>query len=146
MNFFLPMQKIPTCTAQQQKVAIVKGKPRFYKDGRLKATKQLFIAHLAPHAPKKPFIGAIKLTVIWLFPTTDKKKHHQHKTTRPDTDNMLKLFKDVMTECGYWQDDAQVSSEFTEKRWTCETSGIFVEVAKMEKENGVVKAVKGWKS
>ena len=35
----------------------------------------------------------------------------RYKTTRPDGVNILKLMEDVMTECGYWHDDRQLSVE-----------------------------------
>ena len=49
------------------------------------------------------------------------------KTTRPDTDNLIKLFKDCMTRTHYWQDDAQVCSEITEKFFG-DKPGIYVRV------------------
>ena len=34
------------------------------------------------------------------------------KITRPDTDNLNKLLKDVMTDMGFWEDDALISMEY----------------------------------
>ncbi len=44
---------------------------------------------------------------------------------KPDTDNLQKLLKDVMTAVGFWQDDAQVASEIVEKFWA-EIPGIYI--------------------
>lgn len=55
------------------------------------------------------------------------------KTTKPDTDNMIKLLKDCMTRTGFWVDDAQVCSEITEKFWG-DVSGIYVMVEQLEQE------------
>ena len=48
-------------------------------------------------------------------------------TTKPDTDNLQKLLKDVMTDLGFWKDDALVASEIVEKFWA-ERPGIFIYV------------------
>ena len=40
---------------------------------------------------------------------------------------MIKLLKDVMTDLGFWKDDAQVASEITEKFWS-DVPGIFIKV------------------
>jgi Holliday junction resolvase RusA-like endonuclease len=40
---------------------------------------------------------------------------------------MIKLFKDCMTRCSFWDDDSQVCSEVTQKFYGC-TSGIYVEI------------------
>ena len=43
---------------------------------------------------------------------------------------MIKLFEDCMTDCGYWQDDAQVVSILTEKFWA-DVPGIYVVVMEL---------------
>lgn len=93
------------------RAVIVKGK-------RLKEAEEQLISALKPQAPNTPMSGPIALTVSWHFGTKDKHKlAARYKTTRPDTDNMLKLLKDCLTKCGYWHDDAQVCLEGTEKLW-----------------------------
>ena len=128
MHFFIPLKKIPTVTAQQKRITVRNGKPVVYEDARLANAREMFCSHLAQHAPKKPLVGPVYLQTVWLFPTKDKTQMGKHKTTKPDTDNLLKLFKDCMTTCGYWKDDAQVADERTTKRWANETPGIFVQV------------------
>ena len=41
----------PTVTAQEKKVTIICGKPRFYEPKQLKDTKQMLINLLKDHAP-----------------------------------------------------------------------------------------------
>lgn len=41
------------------------------------------------------------------------------------TDNLQKLLKDVMTDLGFWKDDALVVSEHVEKFWA-KVPGIYV--------------------
>ena len=57
------------------------------------------------------------------------------KVTKPDTDNLIKLFKDCMTRTHYWQDDAQVCSEITEKFFG-ERPGIYVRVEQIGEGDG----------
>jgi len=60
----------------------------------------------------------IKLTVVWTFYWNARELQRRlngklpiwvPKATRPDDDNLVKMFKDVMTKLGYWKDDAHVS-------------------------------------
>lgn len=129
-QFFLPLKKIPTATAQEHKIAVVKNKPVIYQPQKLKAVKSLFEANLAKHVPKEPFKGAVRLQVMWLFPMGKSHADGEFKITRPDTDNLQKLFKDVMTELHYWKDDAQVCSEHCEKRYA-KITGIFVVIEEL---------------
>jgi len=38
--------------------------------------------------------------------------------SKPDGDNVLKAVKDALTDCGVWNDDAQVALAFIGKRWS----------------------------
>ncbi len=53
-----------------------------------------------------------------VLPRPGKHQNGEYKTSKPDTDNLVKLLKDVMTELHFWKDDAQVASEITEKFWS----------------------------
>lgn len=117
----------PTATAQEKKVTVVCGKPRFYEPPALKAARQLLRFKLAPHRPGKLMQGALRLTVIWRFPMIKGVKSGQYKLTRPDTDNLQKSLKDIMTELNFWVDDAQVASETVEKVWS-DTPGIYIRI------------------
>lgn len=133
MNFFLPMHP-PRTTAQQKRVGVTAtGKQVRYEGDNLKDAHAKLRAYLAPHRPVKPVEGPVRLVVKWLYP--DKScahKHGEYKVTRPDTDNLQKMLKDVMTECHYWKDDAQVCSEIVEKFWVRERPGIYVEVHELD--------------
>ena len=129
-SFFLPMIP-PTVTHQQKAIHVVKGRPVTYEPEKLKAARSKLMAHLGQHAPLAPMQGAVQLVVKWCFPITGKHTDGQYKTTRPDTDNLQKLLKDCMTDCGFWKDDAQVASEIVEKFWA-QRPGIYVAVQKLE--------------
>lgn len=129
IQFFIPC-KPPTKTHQMKKIRVVKGKPIFYEPQEVLTIRQKFTAMLKGYAPATPIIGPVRLFTKWCYPrgTHD---NGEWKTTKPDTDNMIKLFKDCMTATGYWKDDAQVCSELTEKFWS-EIPGIFVHVEALE--------------
>lgn len=127
IRFFISLRNPPTITHQEHKVRVINGKPVFYDPPELKEAKMLFMSRLIYFKPTRPLEGPLRLTTKWIW---DKGLNHQngeYKTTKPDTDNMIKLFKDCMTACGYWKDDAQVASEITEKFWGF-CPGIYVEI------------------
>ena len=63
IEFFLPMQKIPTTTHQQKKVTVQFGKPIFYEPADLKNARMKFESLLAQHVPPNKIKGALRLTV-----------------------------------------------------------------------------------
>ncbi|BBB91036.1 MAG TPA: RusA family crossover junction endodeoxyribonuclease [Methylomusa anaerophila] len=128
IEFFIAMQ-LPTVTHQEKKVSVVNGKPVFYEPDELKDARQKFTAYLAKHVPANKYTGATRLVTKWCYPRGTH-KNGEYKTTKPDTDNMIKLLKDVMTELGFWKDDALVASEITEKFWA-DVPGIYVRIEKL---------------
>lgn len=131
-QFFLPMIP-PTVTAQQKGETIRCGKIHHYEKPEVTAVREKFKANLAKCVPERPMEGPVRLFTQWLYPITADHKDGEYKTTKPDTDNALKLFKDVMTEMGFWHDDAQVASEITEKFYG-KVTGIFVKVEEIKDE------------
>lgn len=129
-EFFLPMKRIPTATAQEKQHAVRGSKIVVYDPEAVKDASAKFMAALTPYRPPAPYTGAVRLIVRWCFPRGKNHRDGEYKTTRPDTDNMLKLFKDCMTKVGFWKDDAQVSSELNEKFYA-EISGVYVQVTKL---------------
>lgn len=123
MNFFIPCIP-PTVTHQEHKVTVRNGKPFFYEPADLKKTRQFLLDSVAKYRPAKPIAGPIRLRTKWIWPTDN---DWSWKTTKPDTDNLIKLLKDCMTRAGFWHDDSQVASETTEK-FLSFPPGIYVEV------------------
>ena len=80
---------------------------------------------MAKHIPEQPFTGAVQLIVKWCFPVSGKHSDGEYKTTKPDTDNLQKALKDIMTKLHFWKDDALVASEVVEKFWA-DTPGIWI--------------------
>ena len=126
LEFFIAI-KPPTITHQQKRIKMVNGKPLVYESDELKDARNKLSAYLSKHVPNEKFTGAIRLITKWCYPITKGHENGQYKITKPDTDNMIKLLKDVMTDLGFWKDDAQVASEITEKFWS-DVPGIFIKV------------------
>ena len=124
LSFFVPMIP-PTVTHQEKAIAVKHGKPVVYEPAELKDARAKLEAHLAAHAPKKPFTKGVRLITKWCFPVTGKHKSGEYKLTKPDTDNLQKLLKDVMTTLGFWKDDALVCSDICEKFYS-DVPGLYV--------------------
>ena len=131
IQFFMPM-KPPTVTHQQKRTAVKNGKQFHYEDERLKEARAKLTAYLSKHVPDKPLSGGVRLITKWCYPITGNHQDGDYKLTKPDTDNMIKLFKDAMTDLGFWKDDALVASELTEKFYS-ETPGIYVNIEELPK-------------
>lgn len=108
----------PTATSQENKTAVVNGKIMHYKSKGAKATFATLTAALLPFRPKAPMDGPIRLVCYWRFPKGKSHRSGEWKITKPDTDNLQKALKDVMTRLGYWVDDSRVCSELVTKTWS----------------------------
>ena len=124
----------PTTTAQTREIGVrPNGKPYFYKPDKLLQAEINLRNALAHFRPESPITNApVRLTVKWLYPIANPKKHvdGEYKLTRPDTDNLQKLLKDVMTDLGFWADDSLVCSDIAEKFWA-DTPGIYIRIEVM---------------
>lgn len=131
IQFFIPGPP-PTATAQQ------KGQNRrtggWYKPPELKDAEQKYMAYAGEVRPETPIEGAVRLQVFIRFPLTGSHRDGEPKTSRPDTDNMVKALKDSMTRVGFWRDDAQVADERVVKLWAL-VPGILVRVWPLDEED-----------
>ena len=120
MKFKLKMIP-PTATAQQKGERVVGGYIHHYKKKNVAQAEAILRDALLPYVPAEPIENrAIMFGVVWLFPYPKSAKKHKPgterwKITRPDTDNLNKLLKDVMTDMGFWKDDALISLEMIKK-------------------------------
>lgn len=129
IEFFMSMANVPTATHQEKQVRVVNGKPVFYEPAEVKAARQKLTAYLGQHVPEQPFCCGVRLMVKWCFPK-GRHKNGTYKTTKPDTDNLQKMLKDVMTKLRFWEDDAQVASEIVEKFWS-DIPGIYIRIEEL---------------
>ena len=129
MEFFMPMIP-PTSTGQMHKVTVKNWQPVFYDPPEVKDAKAKLASSLAPHRPAAPYDTGVRLIVKWLFPMKGGHRNGEYKITRPDTDNLQKILKDCMTQCGFWKDDALVASEICEKFWS-DIPGIWIHIEEL---------------
>jgi Holliday junction resolvase RusA-like endonuclease len=116
MEIFLQFEpNPPRTTAQMKKIAVkYDGTPIVYDSERLVKARTAFLAKLTPFQPPAPILGPIRLQIDWIF-TSPSIQYDGWKTTKPDTDNLVKLLKDCMTKLNFWQDDAQICHEVCRK-------------------------------
>lgn len=75
--------------------------------------------------------GALRVDMVFLFPTKDASRHGQFKTSVPDKDNLEKLVLDAMESAGiYSKGDAQTCAGDVQKYWTIERPGVLVRVSR----------------
>ena len=125
-EFFIPMNP-PTVTAQERKVTIRNGKPYFYEPAEVKDARMKLMDHLTAYRPDVPYESGLMFAVKWCFPISGNHHDGEYRITKPDTDNLQKMLKDVMTELHFWKDDALVCCEMVEKFWA-EIPGIFIQI------------------
>ena len=116
VKFFVPMIP-PTCTQQEHQVRIHGGKPQFYEPTEVKAARSKLGDAVGPYRPPVPMNGAVRLMVKWCFPCGDSHDDGEYRITKPDTDNLQKMLKDVMES----------------KHWTCERCGHRAEIVHHKK-------------
>lgn len=106
------------------------GKPRSYPSDAWRKAESELEAHLDRYRPEHPTEHAVILDVVWCFPSEGHADGAPY-VKKPDTDNLQKGLKDVMTKLGWWKDDAQVFSEHATKVYS-RIPGIRIDVREVE--------------
>lgn len=112
--------KPPRATKQEHEVSVVidvktgKPVPRFHPSESWSRAEDALRAHLEPHRPEEPITAGVVLDTVWCFPANGHADGEPY-LKKPDTDNLQKGLKDVMTELGWWKDDCLVFSEHVTK-------------------------------
>jgi len=96
-----------------------------------------FAKQLQSQGDLKPLTGSISATVTISHPIPESwsKKHKerangQFVTSRPDIDNICKIYFDILNKLGY-HDDSQIVALFTQKKYS-KTPGVEVELLSIE--------------
>ena len=120
LDFFLPGEP-PTITAQEKGLSTMRRGyrvvPIAYETPEVKNVRRLFQWQLSGHRPAKEMKGPIRLVTVWTWKATKAHKAGTYRDTKPDSDNIIKLFKDAMADIGYFENDSRVADERTIKRW-----------------------------
>lgn len=133
---------IPHLTHQNGvKSRVVNGHSQIYKTPELRNLEAKFISLLKPYAPLEPWDTPIHLTTFWNFKAPKKFRKYPMitpdtydvkywKTTKPDTENLLKTLKDCMQEVGFFKNDACVSLDTIAKFYVPDSQahGIFIRI------------------
>jgi Holliday junction resolvase RusA-like endonuclease len=120
--FFLPIVP-PTSTSQGKRMAIVAGRPMFFKKKKHQQAETDLLLLCKQYAPAAPELGPVSLQIEFVFPyrKTEKKRNLRFPkiphTSKPDCDNMAKLVGDVLTKLKFYKDDSQVSQLVVSKYW-----------------------------
>lgn len=130
VQFFIPM-KLPTATHQEKKWTVRKGKPYSYEPPAVQDARQKFTAYFSKFIPERKLKGPLVLTTQWIYLTDKKHPPKTWKATKPDTDNLVKLPKDVLTALRFWGDDGQVASETIQKFYDT-IPGLHVRIEEIE--------------
>lgn len=128
IEFFMPMKKVPTATAQQRKIT---KSGRTYKPSNIRDAERLLTSNLYEYKPAAPFDGPLRLTVHWNFPFNNSHPCREWKTTKPDLDNLQKILQDCMTKLEFWRDDSQIVILQSVKVWD-KVSGIYIQVEELK--------------
>lgn len=142
-EFFLHFENgMPKATAQQkgERIAYRRLGGRMvpyiehYRKANVQTVRTQLTLAMKKYKPEKPSERPIRLTICLYFDKKQPKKlWGKYKTTRPDCDNYVKEVTDVMTELGFWIDDAQVSDLHVVKRYA-EKATIYIKVEDLDDE------------
>lgn len=105
------------------------GKPYTYPDEKWERARDKLWAHLEQWHPDEKLRGAVVLNTTWCFPL-DGHEDGEPYLKKPDTDNLQKGLKDIMTKLGWWADDALVFQELTTKIYS-EVPGIRIDIEEL---------------
>jgi Holliday junction resolvase RusA-like endonuclease len=116
-TFFLDC--IPPKTTHQAGARIFKtkhGTPFIGQSSKAKGVANDIYAQLLPHRPTTPYEGPLQLELVWQYPWRKSEKKSVRLagsapcSTRPDCDNLAKLFCDQMGKANFFKDDGQIYS------------------------------------
>lgn len=129
IEFFEPMVP-PTATHNDMEIHRIAGKAVLGKSGALEAAEAKWEAHLAKHAPQKPFDGPVAVEMRICWPTGGKRAQGSWHAVKPDADNVEKTVFDVMAKLGYFDNDSRIALHSTAKLWS-DPAGIYLRMEEL---------------
>ena len=133
IEFFIPCLP-PTTTSQMKRMNRASG--RFFKSKEGQAAEEFYMALLQEYAPATPVVGPLKLKVIvtWPHRKSEPKRNLDHEiphTSKPDADNWIKQFQDVLVALRFIENDQSISDLAVSKR-RGPSAGIEVRISRIE--------------
>lgn len=94
------------------------GKAKVYAQVLQRAAQDA-VSNVGPDVVQQAFAGhALRVDVLWQFPTRRSEHWGQLHTHKPDTDNLLKMVLDCLQRAGaLGGDDSRVATGTPTKRW-----------------------------
>ena len=120
INFVL--SENPTITSQEKGYNRYSG--QFYTKDEVKQLKYEYAINIRRYMSVNKietprFNGAVRLTVIFGFSSSNRKNWGLLKTTKPDLDNAVKGLQDVLADLGFFEvGDQQVAELVVRKEWS----------------------------
>ena len=120
MVFFINCNP-PKTTSQMKRTNRATG--AFFKSKDQKEAENTFLALLLPFQPSAPICGPIRLwvSVEWPWLLKHKKKDRLHgrqwMTSKPDSDNWIKLLQDTLVTMRFIESDQSVCDLRVQKFW-----------------------------
>lgn len=110
----------PKTTAQKKGVRLTATGVQFFHKRRLVLEERTWAALLAPHRPRLPILGAVELSVRFVYPhlRSTAKRHRGDlvaKISKPDCGNAAKHLEDLLTKMRFIEDDSRVARLLIEK-------------------------------
>jgi Holliday junction resolvase RusA-like endonuclease len=110
IEFFVPVTIVPK---QSDRTTIRNGRIRHYQPKQVTANAKTIAFWVRRHVPAEPLTGPIAIEVRFAFPwpasvPEGDRRSWRPKDTKPDLDNCVKQFLDVLQSCGMFKNDAQV--------------------------------------
>jgi len=100
------------------------------KSAELREAEDALGARVARVAPGSPLVGPLRLQVRFCWPTGTSHRQGEPMRSKPDADNLLKTFQDVLARCRVIADDKDVVDLSVAKAWA-DPAGIWFRVEEL---------------
>ena len=128
---------IPATTTKQQLrvVSLPKGMHMSYQPAKVKQAEATYLSLFMEHAPAQPLDGPLSIMLEFHFPLkkterkVDKDRGWVFRDTRPDIENLTKLFIDAIAP-RYFVDDARIC-EMTIRKYRAQQTGVRLQISRL---------------
>lgn len=139
MKLKIELPTNPKGTAQQKGERVIGSRIQHFEKSVVSTQRRIYELAIKKALMKKKleppkYEGPVSLNVTFNFQIKDKKRWGYWKTSKPDLDNAIKLFQDVLASMGFFEDDSQVAALHIRKILSPEPS-IFLHIFPLGEEN-----------